>query len=243
MGTSVEGGGKGKVPNESDEHPLSGGRTTARVVRVGSTVRRTPAPNSEFVQSLLWHLANCGFDGAPHPMGHDDAGREALGWIAGDVPSQLCADHSDIVLAAAARLIRRFHDATAALLQAPAARDAGLEVVCHNDLSPCNFVFRDGLPVAIIDFEAACPGTRAYDLGYAAWLWLDIGNQDVTPEHQHRRLGVFVNAYDPGPSARDLIAGMLLRQKGIATRAEHLGDVAMACWANTCLAWSREHLK
>ncbi|WP_165504856.1 phosphotransferase [Rhizobium pisi] len=48
--------------------------------------------------------------------------------------------------------------------------EAGFEVVYHNDLSPCNFVFRQQIPVAIIDFDAASFGRRVYDLGYAAWL-------------------------------------------------------------------------
>jgi aminoglycoside phosphotransferase (APT) family kinase protein len=61
--------------------------------------------------------------------------------------------------------------------------------------SPCNAVFRGGVPVAFIDFDAAHPGARRDDVGYAAWLWLDLGNEDVLPELQGERLASFVRTY------------------------------------------------
>ena len=62
------------------------------------------------------------------------------------------------------------------------------EVICHGDPCPCNAVFHDGLPYAWIDFDGAYPGPRSDDLGYAAWLWLDIGNDDWAPDVQQQRL-------------------------------------------------------
>ena len=91
----------------------------------------------------------------------------------GEVPKDLGC-YNDYVLIEAASLIRAYHDATSNLLAAPSAQTAKLEVVCHNDLSPCNFVFQKGRPTAIIDFDAAAPGPRLHDLGYAAWTWLDL---------------------------------------------------------------------
>jgi hypothetical protein len=94
------------------------------------------------------------------------------------------------VLASAARLIRRFHDATEG-----SALAAGEEVVCHNDLSPCNFVFRRGEPVGIIDFDAARPGSRLQDLGYAIFLWLNLGRGGPAAGEQARRVRLFCDAY------------------------------------------------
>jgi Ser/Thr protein kinase RdoA (MazF antagonist) len=58
-------------------------------------------------------------------------------------------------LDAAARVLRALHDA----IQVSDLRGSS-EVVCHGDVSPCNAVFRDGLPYAWIDFDAASPGTN-----------------------------------------------------------------------------------
>lgn len=59
----------------SEEHPLVGGMDpAARVVRLGDTVRRPAGPSSAAVRSLLLHLQDVGFDGAPRFLGVDDGG-------------------------------------------------------------------------------------------------------------------------------------------------------------------------
>lgn len=172
------------------ERPLTGGRVTAGVVRVGETVRRPRGGNWRLVRALLTQLREFGFEGAPCYLGSDDQGREILSYLPGDVPLDLDASLSDKTLAAAARLIRRFHDATAGT---PISQ--GHEVVCHGDLSPCNFVFRHAHPVGMIDFDAAAPGERLQDLGYALFLWLNLGTDGPPPGEQARRIDVFCRAY------------------------------------------------
>jgi Ser/Thr protein kinase RdoA (MazF antagonist) len=172
------------------ERPLSGGRVTAGVVRVGETVRRPRGDNWRLVRALLTHLRERGFEGAPRYLGSDEQGREIFSFLPGEVPPDLDAAIPDETLAAAARLIRRFHDATA---DTPISH--GQETVCHGDLSPCNFVFRDGSPVGMIDFDAAAPGARVQDLGYALFLWLNLGTDGPAPAEQARRIEVFCRAY------------------------------------------------
>ena len=94
----------------------------------------------------------------PLPLGTDEAGREMFSYIDGKVAADL-GFYEDRVLLSAAGLIRRFQDLSTDLLS-PAGSCAGIEGVCHNDLSPCNFVFRNGLPVAMIDFDAVAPGSH-----------------------------------------------------------------------------------
>ena len=106
---------------------LSGGRTTAGAVRIGDTVRRPLEPHATFIHGLLNHLEARGFDGAPRFMGIDRAGRETLSFVSGTVPAELGA-FSAGQIAAAARLLRRLHDAT---VDSP-LRDED-EVVCHGD--------------------------------------------------------------------------------------------------------------
>jgi aminoglycoside phosphotransferase (APT) family kinase protein len=46
---------------------------------------------------------------------------------------------------------------------------AGSEVACHPNLSQQNWIFRDMIPVAIIDWDRTAPGTRVSN--FAEFLW------------------------------------------------------------------------
>jgi Ser/Thr protein kinase RdoA (MazF antagonist) len=224
------------------EIPLQGGRITPAVVRVGQTVRRPPRLTAEFVHVLLEHLAAVGFDGAPRFLGTDDKGRDILSYIEGVVPAEL-GWHKDEVLVAAAQLIRSFHDATVGLLGYQAGTPQRLEVICHNDLSPCNFVFRAGIPIALIDFDTAAPGTRLMDLGYAAWLWLDLGDPEIAcTDEQRRRLQLFVAAYGDEISVPSIKKAIVCRQELLAAEGEYTDRAAMAQWARHCRNWTLQNL-
>jgi aminoglycoside phosphotransferase (APT) family kinase protein len=226
---------------DQDKIPLRGGRVTHGIVRVGNTVRRPRTMNSEFVSRLLRHLAVKGFGGAPASLGIDEQGRDMLAFIDGEVPTDL-GFHDDETLCKAASLIRRFHDLSADLVATPAAAAVGIEVICHNDLSPCNFVFSAGVPIALIDFDAAAPGSRAQDLGYAAWLWLDLGSAEIAAAEQRRRLALFLKAYGTD-DCRLVLAAMLTRQAFLVGQGRRLGDHAMTRWAADCLEWTQRNEK
>ena len=214
---------------------LSGGRVTEGVVRIGDTVRRPSKPNSAFVRTLLAHLTGEGFDAAPRYLGDDEQGREILSFQPGEVPAEIDSTIPDETLIAAARLIRAYHDATAGSVLA--GED---EVVCHNDLSPCNFVFRDGKPVGIIDFDAAAPGARLRDIGYAIFLWLNVGTEGLPPSDQARRIRLFCEAYGIEPDAKVIVAIVDAVGANIERlRADH--RFSDAEWWKAQLDWITQH--
>lgn len=221
------------------EIPLSGGRVTVGVVRVGDTVRKPHTENSEFVRGLLEHLASNGSDFSPKYLGMDESERDVLTFIDGEVPEEL-AYFDEKVLRAAAILIRKFHDLSAELVATYAA--SSIEVACHNDLSPCNFVFRGEMPVAIIDFDAAAPGLRAYDLGYAAWLWLDIGSLNIDVSDQQRRFAAFLDAYG-AIGTEPVLESMMERQGLLIEEGRANGDESLSAWATNCRDWTRQNLE
>jgi hypothetical protein len=217
------------------ELQLPGGRVTEGVVRIGDTVRRPLAPNASFRHALLAHLSAWGFDAAPQYLGTDDVGREILSFLPGDVPAELDASLPDDALRAAAGLIRRFHDATAG------SQLAGQEeVVCHNDLSPCNFVFLGQVPVGIIDFDGSAPGSRISDLGYAIFLWLNLGTDGPEGAEQARRIRLFCDGY--GIEADDrVLDGIDRAVTANAGRLRAAGRLADVVWWEAQLAWIRHH--
>jgi Ser/Thr protein kinase RdoA (MazF antagonist) len=205
----------------SDEIPLGGGRVTSGVVRIGETVRRPQSSNASFVHRLLRDLEQLGFDASARFLGIDAADREILTFVEGDVPSE-CGElvWDDVQLRAAAQLLRRFHDATADIPLRGAS-----EAVCHNDFGPWNLVWREALPVALIDFDNAAPGSRLDDLGYAAWKHLNLGLIEMPVEEQRRRLGVFAAAYGASASGQ-LLRAIEKAQERMHALVEHATDTS-----------------
>jgi phosphotransferase family enzyme len=209
---------------------LPGGFVTT-VVRVGDTVRRPPAPRAAFVHRLLARLERAGWDGAPRFLGIDDRGRETLSFVAGHAawaahqPASVGCDES---LARVATLLREFHDLTAGTELA-----GDEEVVCHNDLSPKNTVYRDlgaGLrPVAFIDWDLAAPGRRIHDIAHVCWQYLHLGPAVADIGMAARRMRLICDAY--GPADRDGVLDTILWwqdrcRRGILAAAA-AGDPAM----------------
>jgi len=165
------------------EQPLPGGVAHAgQVVRVGRHVLRPSTPPTGSIHAFLRAVRDAGFDGVPSPVGIDADGRERLLFVDGDVPVPPYPDwsQSDAALASVARLLRGLHDAARAFdphdrtWDDALADPAGGTVVCHNDVELSNVVFRDGVAVALLDFEFAAPGRPVYDLAQLARLCVPI---------------------------------------------------------------------
>lgn len=205
-------------------------------VRVGQTVRRTSYFWSPAVLDLLRHLESEGFAGAPRALGFDDQGREVLTYIEGEVgrgETTFIPDQGgrfgiprpdfvwrDGVLVHLGALIRAYHDAAATFPWAGrewcyAARQP-VETICHNELFPQNTVFREGVPVALIDWDTAAPGPRAWDLGAVAWRWVPFWRDEKCCAHglptgvagKARRFRLLLDAYGVEPDIGIVRAGI-----------------------------------
>lgn len=201
------------------EIPLAGGDVTEGVVRVGDTVRRPRGPWSSSVASYLQHLEAVGFDGSPRFLGVDERGRDILEFVAGEVPGQPVVEPWAAtlpVLVAVALLLRRLHDASASFvpsddacwfgddihveLPADVPPEPPPDLVTHFDVTPQNVVFRDGEPVALIDFDLTHPGSRLRDVVNTAMWWVPLHPQsDRDPAlalgDVPSRLAAFVDGY------------------------------------------------
>lgn len=215
------------------EVALRGGISTPGVVRVGDTVRRPVKERAAFAHGVLRHLEHRGFDRVPRFLGIDEKGRETLTYISGTVNRQLGAFQKEQWLAAA-RLLRLFHDATL-----DCELKGECEVICHGDPGPGNYVLRDGMPFALIDFDGMHPGTREEDVAHAAWMWLYIGKREIPPEVQGSNLVDFVAAYDAAATWNPL-AAVIRAQHTVVNRipSSSLKWAGVKTWAQGCLAWT-----
>jgi Ser/Thr protein kinase RdoA (MazF antagonist) len=102
------------------------------------------------------------------------------------------------------------------------------EVICHNDFAPYNFVFREHILHAVIDFDTASPGPRVWDIAYLAYRLVPLtaaSNPDAprsSTQTRARRLTRLCEEY-----GRDLVtpAAVLATAPG---RLEELAALATA---------------
>lgn len=176
------------------------------VVRVGDTVRRPPEP--PHVIALLEWYERVGFTGAPRFLGHDEQGREILSFVEG-TPAFAPVPSSDEIVAAIGRLLRRAHNAQEGF--APPGR-----VIGHGDFFWTNVIFRNGLPVALIDWELARPMTPTLEVAMAATYWAGVRIDEqlrewgIPLERRGERLRLLCDAYGLDAAGRATLIDELI---------------------------------
>jgi Ser/Thr protein kinase RdoA (MazF antagonist) len=195
------------MPAEVETELLGGTANRGLVVRVGDTVRRPLRASSTATHALLQHLESVGFKGAPTFLGVDSQGREVLSYLTGQTVTTPYPDWSmtDEALDSVAQLLRAYHQAVADFRPVgyewaepvPSAYVTGL--ISHNDPNLDNVVFRDGVAVALIDFDLAGPGSALWDVATAVRLWAPLRPEadihDVRRGRSLTRLRRFADAY------------------------------------------------
>jgi thiamine kinase-like enzyme len=187
------------------------------------------------------HLELVGFSGAPRYLGVDELDRHVVSWVEGDVPVPPYSDWAipEAALVSLGRLVRDYHDAVATFSfvasdwSAGWADPGGGPVVCHNDLFPENVVFRDGIAVALIDFDMAAPGRPLWDLAIAAEEWAPLhapGSRLSAPDSLDavHRVGVLARAYglprDRAEEFLDVVAEGKAQSTGNVLAQAAVGD-------------------
>ncbi|MGV8886320.1 MAG: phosphotransferase enzyme family protein [Microbacteriaceae bacterium] len=208
------------------ESALPGGNM-GPVARVGETVRRPSGSWTPTVHRLLVHLDDRGIDWIPQPVSSgtlDEVGREVLTFLPGTVPAYPLPDEvwSSETLDAAGWMLRAFHDSTLdfdltdARWQQP-THDP-VEVICHNDFAPYNFVFDGPRLTGVIDWDMASPGPRLWDLAYLAYRLVPLSSEAGAPTLDvASRLQRLLDAYGSTSSVDELTAMA-------ATRLDHLAE-------------------
>jgi hypothetical protein len=145
------------------------------------------------VHRLLRHLEDVGFAAAPRLIGSGltAEGREVLTFIEGEF-TQSGPWSLDGALALG-RLLRDLHEATRSFRPPPGAiwrpwhgRSLGGPdvVIGHCDVATWNIVARNGLPVALINWETAGPVDPLTELAQLAWLNAKLYD-DIVAEIEH----------------------------------------------------------
>jgi Ser/Thr protein kinase RdoA (MazF antagonist) len=198
----------------SGEEMLNGNVTTG-VVRVGDTVRRPVGPWTDTVDAVLEHLHAAGFAAAPRPLGRDRQGRQVLEYVPGELGAE-SGTYSATELSSIGRMLADLHEALASFVPPagavwnriiPPDRE---EMICHNDVAPWNLV-RSDRGWVLVDWDAAAPGSRLWDLAYAAQSMAGL-RADRPASQSAARLRAFVDGYGLDDLSRPALAIMLGRR-------------------------------
>ena len=178
------------------EQLLEGGNVAAAVVRIGNTVRKPWTESTPHVFELMTAVRKAGVD-VPAVLGRDEQGRQITEFI----PGRLALESPRLTQAELRRvgaMVRAIHDASETFVPSPEAKWAGAipapgnNLVCHNDLAPWNLLIGDRW--VFIDWDAAAPSTRLWDLAYAAQAFT-LSDTTLTPERAAGNLVAFVDGY------------------------------------------------
>jgi len=196
------------------EHPLAGGNVTEGVVRVGETVRRPATAATPAIEAYLEHLHRAGFSSAPRTLGRDEQGRQVLEYIPGKSFHTL-PPMTHLDLTQLGKLIRQLHDASESFVPpANAHWNVAIgpnreDLICHNDLAPWNLIRGDDNRWIFIDWDGAGPGSRLWDLAYAAAAFLPLEPRGL-PTRDNSRLRALADGYQLTREQREQLPQLLV---------------------------------
>lgn len=197
------------------EIELEGGNASGVVVLSGGTVRKAATDSTFVVRRYLQYLQGQGLQ-VPRHFGLDERGRQKLEYIEG----RLAIDGpalSHLELERVGRMVHKLHHASEGFVwnageqfESPITAP-GKELMCHNDLAPWNLVV--GERWVFIDWDAAAPSTRLWDLAYAAQSFA-LNDPSVQPELAAENLRAFLRGYQPEEQLRGALMPAMIERVG-----------------------------
>ncbi|WP_247826799.1 phosphotransferase [Arthrobacter antioxidans] len=226
-----------------DEQELGGGNVSDGVVRVGSTVRKPWTPSTPHVLEFMKAVGDAGVD-VPVVFGQDEHGRQVTEFI----PGRLALASDPLTPAQLHRvgaMVRAIHDASESFVPSPDAQwttaipSPGSDLICHNDLAPWNLII--GERWTFIDWDAAAPSTRLWDLAYAAQAFT-LSDPGQAPAEAGRHLAAFIDGYGADESLREqLPAAMHQRAAAMYDLLESSHDSGLEPWGSMYVDGHGDH--
>lgn len=174
-----------------------------------------PDPYTGAIHALLMHLEDAGFTGAPRSFGWDDKGRHLVEFLPGTRADSPKAPEEALDPARIGRFMRDMHDVLASFEQPDYAlwfeglSPPGGDLIVHHDIAPSNIVVRSDGSLAAIDWDAAGPGTRLWDLAHAAHAFAPLYQADGDIAVASHRLRGLVDGYGLDDEQRKQLVPLL----------------------------------
>ena len=196
-----------------------------------------PDPYTGALHALLTHLERVGFRGAPRSFGWDAQGRHLVEWVAGTRADHPDAPASALDPARIGRFLREMHDALATFVPPPDAMwfdglpGPGGNIVIHQDIAPSNLVVRDDGQLVAIDWDAAAPGSRLWDLAHAVHAFAPLHGKGFDIVTSAIRMRDLVDGYGLSAAERQRLVPLLgLRSERMYEYLDHMRSTGESPW-------------
>jgi len=183
-----------------------------------------PDPYSAAIHALLTHFESVGFRGAPRSFGWDEQGRHLVEWVDGTRADHPLAPDDALDPERIGAFMREMHDALASFVPPAGVQwfeglpGPGNDLIIHQDIAPSNIVVAPDGRLVAIDWDAAAPGTRLWDIAQAVHAFAPLSHAALDPEFCADRLGRFADGYGLSESDREQLLPLL------AMRSERMYD-------------------
>jgi hypothetical protein len=202
-----------------------------------------PDPYTGAIHALLLHLEDAGFTGAPRSFGWDDQGRHLVEFVTGTRADHPQAPEEALNPARIGRFMHDMHDALDSFeppdyaLWFDGIPSPGGDLIVHQDIAPSNIVVKADGSLAAIDWDAAGPGTRLWDLAYAAHSFTPLYQADADVADASRRLRGLVDGYGLDDEARKQLVPLLsMRSQRMYDYLEKMRATGVSPWTDL---WDR----
>ena len=196
-----------------------------------------PDPYTAATHALLKHLESVGFRGAPRSFGWDDKGRHLVEWVEGVRADHVSAPDEALDPHRIGAFLREMHDALESFVPPPDAQwfeglpSPGADLVIHQDIAPSNIVVTPDDRLVAIDWDAAAPGTRLWDLAHAAHAFAPLHKDGIEPEVCAARLGSFADGYGLTEEEREQLLPLLaMRSERMYEYLDHMRVTGESPW-------------
>lgn len=182
---------------------------------------------SNQIHAYLNFLRSVEFKGIPIPLGFDDHGNELLTYVKGKTCDYPLSEtvKSEKALISVAKLLRDYHSVSEQYIKETSFPIDGwmfparkpVEIICHNDFAPYNICFNQSKAIGLIDFEAAIPGPKIWDVAYALYRFAPFthpSNKDGFGSFTDKckRAKVFCDIYELDNTERENIADVMIER-------------------------------
>lgn len=151
-------------------------------------VYRPKTSYSFLINNFVQHLNRSGFTYSPTFIACNES-TDVFSYISGnsiDLNELKDIQQHKQLLKALADILKQFHDIGSSYINTHSSYfldytgNDPLETICHNDIAPYNMLWENHQITGLIDFETICPAPRSWDIVYAAYRFIGLGQERCT---------------------------------------------------------------